>query len=65
MEDLTMFGHSLPKVALMKSISLIKTKKINLMNMAGGCGCKNVILSQNFNLQFFFEARWKGKGRKN
>ena len=52
-----MFCHSLPKVALVKSISLVKTKKINLMNMMGGCGWKNVILSQDLNLQFFFEAK--------
>ena len=52
-----MFCHSLPKVALVKSISLVKTKKINLMNMVGGCGWKNVILSQDLNLQFFFEAK--------
>ena len=38
-----MFCHSLPKVALVKSISLVKTKKINLMNMVGGCGWKNVV----------------------
>ena len=57
MGNLTMFRHSPPKVALVKSISLVKTKKINLMNMVGGCGWKNVILSQDLNLQFFFEAK--------
>ena len=51
-----MFCHSLPKVALVMSISLVKTKKINL-NMMGGYGWKNVILSQDLNLQFFFEAK--------
>ena len=52
-----MFCHSLPKVALVKSIYLVKTKKINLMNMVGGCWWKNVILSQDLNLQLFFEAK--------
>ena len=52
-----MFCHSLPKVAVVKSISLIKTKKINLMNIMGGCRWKNVILSQDLNLQFFFETK--------
>ena len=52
-----MFCHSLPKVALVKSIYLVKTKKIHLVNMMGGCGWKNVILSQDLNLQFFFEAK--------
>ena len=52
-----MFCLSLPKVALVKSISLVKTKKINLMNMLGGCGWKNVNLSQDLSLQFFFKAK--------
>jgi len=52
-----MFCHYLPKVALVKSISLVKTKKINLMKMVGGWGWKNVILSQDLNLQFLFEAK--------
>ena len=57
MGNLTMFRHSPPKVALVKSISLVKTKKINLMNMLGGCVWRNDILRQDLNLQFFFEAK--------
>ena len=54
-----MFCHSLPKVALVKSISLVKTKKINLVNMLGGCGWKMSFWARIWTCNSFLKQKKK------